>query len=148
MTAEAVIRSQATIHAGVIGRAGFGGGQWEVFSTDPSYLQHMHGEHKTQFWGEDYEKGPWVLAMRWEPGAYADAHVHDYDTIYVVVSGSFTFHDGTGWYQAGDVRWCRAGTTYGPEEAGPEGCDLLNVAMGPMRTEFVGGDGLTVASAP
>jgi mannose-6-phosphate isomerase-like protein (cupin superfamily) len=140
VSTEIKVRSQARIHNGTVGRAGFNEGEWELFAADQEYLKHLHGGSLTQFWGENYEVGPWIIAMRWEPGAKADAHTHDHDTVYAVMSGTMTFNDGTGWYKQGDVRWVRAGTFYGPEEAGPEGCDLLLVTMGPMKTEFEGGD--------
>jgi len=34
-----------------------------------------------------------------------------------------------GVYRVGDIRWVRAGTYYGPEVAGPDGCEFILVGM-------------------
>ena len=52
--------------------------------------------------------------------------------MYVITKGTMTFNDGSGWYGPGDVRWVRANTMYGPEEAGPEGCEFVHVSPGPI----------------
>jgi hypothetical protein len=42
-----------------------------------------------------------------------------------------------GAFGAGDVRWVRAGTFYGPEVAGADGCELLLISSGgPPGVEF------------
>ena len=35
-----------------------------------------------------------------------------------------------GTYEVGDIRWVKAGTAYGPEAAGPEGCDVMLIGAG------------------
>lgn len=51
-----------------------------------------------------------------------------------------SFNDGSGWYSEGDLRWVRAGVTYGPEEAGPEGCEFLLISYGPINIQWADGD--------
>ena len=52
-------------------------------------------------------------------------HSHPCDTLYVIQSGEFIV-DGEGSYRPGELRWVRAGVTYGPERAGPDGAVVLD----------------------
>ena len=38
------------------------------------------------------------------------------------------------------LRWISADQEYGPEEAGPDGCEFLLVSYGPMDVQWEGGD--------
>lgn len=82
-----------------------------------------------RFMGEDGEQGPWIVQVRMAPNARGTAHWHQVDTVYVVTRGSLSF--GADFCHAGELRWCRAGYFYGPETAGPEGCEFYLIASGP-----------------
>ena len=47
--------------------------------------------------------------------------------------------EGEGSFHVGDIRWVKAGTVYGPEWAGPEGCEVFLIAAGkfPLPTNRV-----------
>jgi hypothetical protein len=62
-------------------------------------------------------------------------HSHPSDTVYVIRRGQFLV-EGEGTYEVGDIRWVKAGTFYGPEGAGPDGCEVMLVGTGafPLRT--------------
>jgi mannose-6-phosphate isomerase-like protein (cupin superfamily) len=128
---------------GKVGRSRIDDNEWEFFidpEANPEWASHMTTPVKTQFLGESWEKGPWIVPNRFEPNVKADPHSHGYDTIYYILSGTMSFNDGSGWYEAGDLRWVRAGLEYGPEESGPDGCDFLLISYGPVVTEWQGGD--------
>jgi hypothetical protein len=125
-----------------IGRSRIDDNEWELFADpdqSPEFFEHNFGEY-VQFLGESWEKGPWIVPNRFGPGVKSDRHSHNYDTIYYILRGSMTFNDSSGWYEQGDLRWVRAGVKYGPEEAGPEGCDFLLVSYGPINVEWEGGE--------
>ena len=90
--------------------------------------------------GCDGESIEWDVPNQFPPNTRADRHAHAADTIYVIMRGSMTFNDGTGWYKTGDVRWVRANHTYGPEESGPDGCEFILVSMGPIDVQWESGD--------
>ena len=133
---------------GNIGRATMNDAEWGYFVDETvgeeafeAWKSHMqNGMIETLFMGESWEKGPWIVPNRFPPNCKADPHAHNYDTVYVVTKGTLTFNDGTGWYKPGDVRWVRANTMYGPEEAGPEGCEFVLVSTGPIDVQWEGGD--------
>ena len=64
-----------------------------------------------------------VLTFELPPNYVGKVHWHPADTVYVVRRGQFTV-EGEGTYEVGDIRWVKAGTAYGPEGAGPEGCEV------------------------
>jgi hypothetical protein len=70
-----------------------------------------------------------VMTFRFPPGYVGVVHSHPYDTVYVVRRGTFLV-DGEGTFEVGDLRWVKGGTTYGPERAGPEGCEVLLITKG------------------
>ena len=95
-----------------------------------------HPGASAAFLGEDMETGPWLLHVRLEAGTSIPAHWHTSDTIYVITMGEMSVGD-EGAYRTGDVRWVRAGTFYGPEVAGADGCELLLISSGgPPGAEF------------
>jgi len=61
------------------------------------------------------------------PHATLGVHSHPCDTLYVIQSGEFIV-DGEGSYVPGDLRWVKAGVTYGPERAGDDGAVVLIVS--------------------
>lgn len=86
----------------------------------------------SRFLGEDLERGPWVVQVKLDPNVQGSAHWHEVDTVYVVTQGSLSFGFGDRVCHAGELRWCRAGYFYGPETAGPEGCEFYLVGSGPQ----------------
>jgi len=124
------------------GKANFDDGEWTTFvdpDTTPEFFEHMSDVVKVKFMGDTWESGPWIVPNRFPPNTVAERHAHAADTVYVIMRGSMTFNDGTGWYAPGDVRWVRANHVYGPEESGPEGCDFLLISMGPIDVQWEAG---------
>ena len=78
--------------------------------------------------GESSDAGPPVMQVRFEPNYVEPPHWHKVDTLYVITAGELSV-GAEGVYRVGDVRWVRAGTYYGPEEAGPDGCEFLLAGM-------------------
>ena len=70
-----------------------------------------------------------VLTFTFPPNYVGKVHWHPTDTVYVVRHGQFIV-EGEGTYEVGDIRWVKAGTAYGPEAAGPEGCEVLLIGAG------------------
>lgn len=132
------MRSQVQVENGV-GRSRIEDNEWELFvdpDEHPEFFEHTTEPVLVQFLGESWENGPWVVPNRFGPNVRADRHAHDYDTVYYILRGSMTFNDPSGWYREGDLRWVRAGVEYGPEEAGPEGCDFLLISYGPHNVQW------------
>jgi len=136
------LKGQALVENGV-GRSRIEDNEWQFFAnpeTDPGFFSHMSEPIPVQFLGESWEKGPWIVPNRFPPNCKADAHAHNYDTIYYIIKGTMTFNDGSGWYREGDLRWARANVMYGPEEAGPDGCTFLLISAGPMDVQWKDSD--------
>jgi alkylhydroperoxidase family enzyme len=70
-----------------------------------------------------------VLIFTFPPNYRGVVHWHPTDTVYVVRRGQFIV-EGEGTYEPGDVRWVKSGTPYGPESAGPEGCEVMLIGAG------------------
>jgi len=87
------------------------------------------GQVRIKFFGENNETGPWVLLTWFAPGYSEPHHWHDHDTIYIPTRGSMIIGE-EGVLGVGDIRWVRAGTYYGPEAAGDEGCEFWLIAYG------------------
>lgn len=138
------MKSQAKIEAGgMVGRSRIEDNDWHYMADpkeNPEFFEHMTEPIKIQFLGESWEKGPWIIPNRMPPNSKADAHAHNHDTIYYILEGSMSFNDGSGWYHKGDLRWVRSGLSYGPEEAGPEGCDFLLISAGPINVQWEGAE--------
>jgi mannose-6-phosphate isomerase-like protein (cupin superfamily) len=142
------MKSQARVENGV-GRSRVEDNEWETFAdpADDQFYGHMeNGIIETQFLGESWEKGPWIVPNRFPPNCRADKHSHNHDTVYLVTKGTMSFNDGSGWYRAGDVRWVRAGVEYGPEEAGPEGCEFILISYGPINVQWADAETYEVES--
>ena len=121
------------------GKASLDDGEWTTFvdpETSPDFFEHMTDIVKVKFMGENWENGPWIVPNKFPPNTKADRHAHTADTIYIIMRGTMTFNDGTGWFKKGDVRWVRANHTYGPEESGPEGCEFILISMGPIDVQW------------
>jgi hypothetical protein len=75
--------------------------------------------------GDDGDPGrPIMIVTRFPPGAKLPRHHHGDVFMDAVVQGASRFGDQE-WHHAGTVRWFPARAVYGPVEAGPEGCVLL-----------------------
>jgi len=86
--------------------------------------QEGHDGVFVRFLGESPEAGPPAMHVRFVANHVEPPHWHNVDTLYVITAGEFVV--GTeGVYRVGDVRWVRAGTYYGPETAGPDGCEFV-----------------------
>jgi len=72
---------------------------------------------------------PFLIEAQFPAHFRADQHWHPYDTIYVVTSGEMRIGD-EGSFRPGDVRWVKAGHSYGPEEAGAEGVQFHLFSLG------------------
>lgn len=70
--------------------------------------------------GLGQDGAPFVVRVSDPPNHTRPAHSHHADVLYLYVAGEHRI-DGEGTYRPGDVRWVRAGHSYGPETTGPEG---------------------------
>ena len=70
-----------------------------------------------------------ALIFTFPPNYVGKVHWHPADTLYVIRKGTFMV-EGEGTYNVGDIRWVKQGTPYGPEAAGPEGCEVRLIAAG------------------
>jgi quercetin dioxygenase-like cupin family protein len=79
---------------------------------------------------------PAIREVTFPPNATLGVHSHPCDTLYVIQSGEFIV-EGEGSYRPGELRWVRAGVTYGPERAGAEGAVVLIVSTnGPFGVRW------------
>lgn len=72
--------------------------------------------------------------VRIGPNTETPRHSHPSDTVYIVRRGEMIV-PGEGSYFEGQVRWVKGGTVYGPEAAGPEGCEFYYVSLGPFGSD-------------
>jgi quercetin dioxygenase-like cupin family protein len=70
-----------------------------------------------------------VVVFSLPPNYRGSMHSHPTDTVYIIRRGQFLV-EGEGTYEVGDIRWVKAGTPYGPEGAGPDGCEVLLIGAG------------------
>jgi anti-sigma factor ChrR (cupin superfamily) len=78
---------------------------------------------------------PWMTCVKFPPHHVVASHWHASDAFYIVTAGEMTV--GTeGLYRVGDLRWVSAGTFYGPETMGPDGCTFLLIGNGPTDVVF------------
>jgi hypothetical protein len=73
---------------------------------------------------------PFLLAI-FPPNFSIPYHWHPHDTIYIIKRGELIL-EAEGAYAPGDVRWVTGGTAYGPETAGPYGCEFYIISTGPL----------------
>jgi hypothetical protein len=85
--------------------------------------------------GESPGDGPPVMHVRFVPNYVEEPHWHSVDTLYVITAGEFIVGQ-EGVYRVGDIRWVRAGTFYGPETAGPDGCEFLLAGLTRARFDM------------
>jgi len=75
-----------------------------------------------------------VMTFEFPPHYAGIVHSHPNDTVYIVRRGQFIV-DGEGTFEVGDMRWVAAGTPYGPERAGPDGCEVILITAGSFPPE-------------
>ena len=104
---------------------------WSRATLDELEWQAVDGypDVSMRFRGEDLERGPWAMHIRFAPDYVEQPHWHEADTFYIVTAGEMRVGN-EGSYHPGDVRWVRAGTFYGPETAGPDGCEFILIGAG------------------
>ncbi len=78
------------------------------------------------------QSAPLVVKMFFPPGWTTEVHTHTDDYSEIILSGSMTVGRHT--YGPGDIRVAHGGTAYGPQAAGPDGCEAILI--------FKSGDGL------
>jgi hypothetical protein len=69
--------------------------------------------------------GTTIVIAKYEPGAVVGPHYHHADYCSVVVEGSIEITRRK--HTVGSMRVVKAGTTYGPLIAGPEGCTMVDI---------------------
>jgi anti-sigma factor ChrR (cupin superfamily) len=74
---------------------------------------------------EDDTSSPLVILTKFSPGEVVDPHTHGTNYFEYVVEGEQTV--GKTRFGAGDVRFAKAGTGYGPIVIGPQGCTVVIV---------------------
>jgi hypothetical protein len=104
---------------------------WNRIVLDDVPWQEVPGypEVSMRLLSDDLETGPPAVQFRFSPNYIEQPHWHASDTLYVITAGEFVV-ENEGTYRPGDVRWVRAGTFYGPETAGPAGCEFILAALG------------------
>jgi hypothetical protein len=103
-------------------------GRFEASFGDTTdwYLDREQGKYALIELGEE-PHGPVVVAQSHLPTHRYEPHWHNSHYVSIILSGSFRV--GRKWYHAGDIRMQEAGSVYGPEEAGPEGCTKVNIFL-------------------
>jgi quercetin dioxygenase-like cupin family protein len=109
---------------------------WRVRAADvplhPVADPHIEGDIEVRI----ISREPFVLENTFAPGTRVAAHSHGCDTLYVFKAGQFHI-EGEGLFEAGDVRFVRAGHVYGPEWAGEDGAVLQIIGLAPgFNTEY------------
>ncbi|HEX3453087.1 MAG TPA: hypothetical protein VHS03_00565 [Gaiellaceae bacterium] len=66
-----------------------------------------------------------MLVVKYAPGCHVEPHYHGADYCSIVVEGSIEVTRRT--HEVGSMRFVKAGTTYGPLVAGPEGCTVVDI---------------------
>ena len=72
---------------------------------------------------------PFLIEADFPAHFHAGLHWHPHDTIYVITRGEMRIGD-EGSFRPGDIRWVKAGHSYGPEEAGEEGVQFHLFSLG------------------
>jgi len=82
---------------------------------------------------------PWIVEAKHPPASVSPAHYHPFDVVYLYTGGSVSMSAEPGQvgaarqstsYRAGDVRFVKAGTVYGPETTGPNGSRFYTFTFG------------------
>ena len=103
---------------------GFDEGLADETTTDVRWL-HVHD--------------PWIVEARHPAASVSPAHYHPFDVVYLYTGGSVSMAAEPGQlgaakqpttYTAGDLRFVKAGTVYGPETTGPDGSLFYTFTFG------------------
>jgi hypothetical protein len=102
-----------------------GRGRYETSLDDPEFTVSEDGTRFAGFFLGDGEDSPAVFPMEVTPNYRFPVHYHKTHYMSIILRGSLRV--GTKWYGPGDIRLQEKGSVYGPEEAGPDGCYMLNI---------------------
>mgnify|MGYP000927461872 FL=1 len=84
-------------------------------------------------------RDPWIVEARHPATSVSPAHYHPFDVVYLYTAGSVSMASEPGQpeagiqpttYTAGDLRFVKAGTVYGPETTGPDGSLFYTFTLG------------------
>lgn len=100
-------------------------GRFETAPTDEGWRTNPDGSRTVVVALGDEVDSPAVTPYEVPPGFTAPPHRHDSHYASVILRGSLRV--GRRWYGPGDIRFQERGSVYGPEEAGAEGCLMLNI---------------------
>jgi hypothetical protein len=100
-------------------------GRYETFIDDPRWRAKEDGSRTLSIYFGDEEDGLAVFGLEVPPTYKFPAHYHKSHYLTIILRGSMRV--GRTWYNPGDIRIQEKGAVYGPEEAGPDGCLLLNI---------------------
>ena len=100
-------------------------GRFETSLDDSDFTTMEDGTRTAAFFLGDGEGDPAVFAMEVTSNYQFPVHYHKTHYMTIVLRGSLRV--GRHWYQPGDIRLQEEGSVYGPEEAGPDGCYMLNI---------------------
>jgi hypothetical protein len=102
-----------------------GRGRYETSLDDPEFTVMDDGTRFAGFFLGDGEDEPAVFPMEVTANYRFPVHYHKTHYMSIILRGSLRV--GKKWYRPGDIRLQEKGSVYGPEEAGPEGCFMLNI---------------------
>jgi hypothetical protein len=102
-----------------------GRGRYETEFGDAEFTERPDGSRVALFALGDGPTDPVAFALELGPNYTFPWHYHRSHYISVIVKGSIRV--GTRWYHAGAMRLQERGSVYGPEQAGPEGCWMVNI---------------------
>jgi hypothetical protein len=100
-------------------------GRWESSLEDPRWVNYEDGSRTLMVSMGDSEDAA-LIAFYHVPSTYRfEPHAHHSHYITYIISGAMRV--GRTWYGPGDIRIQEEGSVYGPEEAGPDGCTMINM---------------------
>lgn len=104
-----------------------GRGHRDIFAADIEWGQGTSpGIQYARFlMDEDDTSSPLIILSKFEPGEVVEPHTHGANYFEYVIEGEQTV--GKVKFGAGDIRFAKAGTGYGPITIGPDGCTVLIV---------------------
>jgi hypothetical protein len=123
-------------------------GRYETKLGDPDWVKYPDGSESAIFFFGDEEDGLAVAPYYVPPTYTAPVHYHKTHYMSFIVSGTLTVGKTT--YGPGDIRLQEKGSIYGPEQAGPDGCYMLNIfadRRGALPT-FLGGEEMDAEITP
>jgi hypothetical protein len=102
-----------------------GRGRYETNLDDPDFTLTEDGTRFAGFFLGDAEDSPAVFPLEVTANYRFPVHYHETHYMSIILRGSLRV--GKRWYKPGDIRLQEKGSVYGPEEAGPDGCFMLNI---------------------